>query len=108
MKQQPYKGTINEFVDWISGINSVTGQTIVGVDKDHPISGESIRKLLQKKLKTPFITDVDNVAGCVRFFSSEEAKTIWESYYKGDSPTYDPEICFIQYGPSSNICNNWT
>jgi hypothetical protein len=41
-----YNEKINEFIDWVSGINSVTGNTISGVDQDHPISGKSIRELL--------------------------------------------------------------
>ena len=43
---ETYKGKINEFVDWVTGINSVTGARIIGVDDEHPISGESIRGLL--------------------------------------------------------------
>ena len=89
--KETFKGQINEFVDWTSGVNSVTGNVITGVDEDHPISGKSIRELIQGKLKTPFVTYKDDTAGYIRFFSSEEAKTIWEQYAKADSPLYDPE-----------------
>jgi len=46
MKKIPYRESITEFIDWVSGENSITGNIINGVDSDHPISGESIRKLL--------------------------------------------------------------
>lgn len=88
---ETYKGKINEFVDWVTGVNSVTGQAISGVDSEHPISGQSIRELLQEQIKTPFVTYKDDVAGYIRFFSSETAKTLWENYSKPDSPLYDPE-----------------
>ena len=88
---ETYKGKINEFVDWVTGINSVTGARITGVDDEHPISGESIRGLLQEQLKTPFVTYKDDIAGYIRFFSSETAKTLWENYSKPDSPLYNPE-----------------
>jgi hypothetical protein len=47
---ETYKGKINEFVDWSSGVNSLTGNTVQGVDENHRISGESIRTLLQQHL----------------------------------------------------------
>lgn len=81
---ETYQGKVNEFVDWVSGINTVTGNVIDGVDEDHPISGKSIRELVQKKLKTPFITYKDDKAGYIRFFSSEEAKRIWEGYMQNN------------------------
>jgi hypothetical protein len=40
---ETYKGKINEFVDWVSGQNSLTG----GNDTDNlPVSGAKIRELL--------------------------------------------------------------
>jgi hypothetical protein len=36
---ETYKGEINEFIDWISGINSVTGTKLSGVTEETPISG---------------------------------------------------------------------
>ena len=88
---ETYQGKINEFVDWTSGVNSITGNVISGVDEQHPISGKSIRELVQDKLKTPFITYRDDAGGYIRFFSSEAAKSAWEQYAKTDSPLYDPE-----------------
>jgi hypothetical protein len=41
-----YKGKINEFVDWVSGYNGLTEQTLSGVSSSNPISGESIRNLI--------------------------------------------------------------
>jgi len=43
---ETYQGKINEFVDWVTGINSITGNVVSGVDQDHPISGKSIRELV--------------------------------------------------------------
>lgn len=86
---ETYKGTINEFVDWTSGINELTNIRIQGVDEDHPISGESIRNLIQSHLKTPFCTFRDEKAGQIRFFSSEDAMNRWKAYtnYDGNSET---------------------
>ena len=43
-----YTGAINEFVDWITGINKITGEH---VDTElRQISGKSIRELLQNKI----------------------------------------------------------
>jgi len=39
---ETYKGKINEFVDWVSAIDSLSENKIT----DLPISGESIRKLI--------------------------------------------------------------
>lgn len=77
---ETYKGNINEFVDWTTGVNSATGNKMDEVSSDNPISGKSIRELIQKHLQTPFITEEDDVAGKIRFFSSEEAKNLWKTY----------------------------
>lgn len=72
-----FKQPINEFIDWSSGINSSTGRQTIGVDAEHPISGYSIRNLIQDKLKKPFVTDTDDK---VRFFSSTAALDLWKTY----------------------------
>ena len=74
---ETYKGKINEFVDWTTGVNSITNQTISGVSSSNPISGQSIRELLQEHLKTPFVKYDDPKSGQYIFFSSEEAKNQW-------------------------------
>lgn len=43
---ETYDGEINEFVDWATGINEITGSKIQGVDENTQISGKSIRKLI--------------------------------------------------------------
>lgn len=89
---ETFQGKITEFVDWTSGVNSLTGNIVPGVDANHPISGKSIRELIQDKLKTPFVTYKDDTAGYIRFFSSNDAKEVWESYAKSESATYNPEL----------------
>ena len=68
--EQTYKGKINEFVDWITGDNEITGQNQTDGLK---VSGGSIRDLLHDRLKAPFVMkeDVDN--NLYRMFSSEDA-----------------------------------
>lgn len=43
---QVYDGDINEFVDWTTGVNEVTGSKIGGLGDDAKISGKSIRNLI--------------------------------------------------------------
>ena len=88
---ETYKGEINEFIDWISGINSVTGTKLSGVTEETPISGQSIRNLIQSHIKTPFVTFKDDKGGYIRFFSSEEALNMWKVYSDGTDPLYDQE-----------------
>jgi len=88
---ETYKGKINEFVDWTTGVNSITGNKISGVNESTPISGQSIRELLQDHIKTPFVTFKDDKGGYIRFFSSEEAMNNWKVYSDGENPLYDPE-----------------
>ena len=76
-----YDQKINEFTDWINGVNSLTG----GNDTENlPVSGERIRELIQQKLKTPIFVYHDKEAHLYRIFSSEDAKNIWDS----DRDTY--------------------
>lgn len=67
-----YNGKINEFVDWVSGRNEITG-TSVG-----QVSGGSIRQLLQSKLKEPFFMYEDTSNNKYRMFSSQDAYAIWK------------------------------
>ena len=69
-----YNGDINEFIDWVTGENSFTQQDAT---EGKPVSGEAIRKLLQSKLKTPFVMKEDKVNNRYRMFSSEEAYQLW-------------------------------
>jgi hypothetical protein len=72
-----YTGNINEFVDWVSGYNELTEQTLAGVSESNPISGQSIRNLIQDKLKKPFVYYEDMVNGLYRLFSSNVARDEW-------------------------------
>ena len=62
-----YTGKINEFVNWTSGVNELTNAKISGVDDEHPISGQSIRELIQSHLKAPFCTFKDEKEGQIKF-----------------------------------------
>ena len=70
-----YTGQINEFVDWISGNNSFTGQNDTG---GLQVSGGSIRELIQKKLKEPFYIYEDIQNNKYRMFSSRDAYALWK------------------------------
>ena len=114
--EQTYKGKINEFVDWITGDNEITGQNQTDGLK---VSGGSIRDLLHDRLKSPFVMkeDVDN--NLYRMFSSEDAYQLWlenpsdyadlelfnfarPSDYKLDI-TINSSNRFVRYGDSSNL-----
>lgn len=85
---ETYQGTINEFVDWVSGVDSRTEQSVT---QNLPVSGGSIRQLLQSHLKKPFIKYDDVSGGQYIFFSSEEAKNEWLRLTNSESAYYDPE-----------------
>ena len=70
-----YNGKINEFVDWVSGRNTLTGAAVTG---GLQVSGGSIRDLLQRKLKDPFYMFEDTANNRYRMFSSEDAYAIWK------------------------------
>jgi len=79
-----YNGRINEFVDWISGRNSLTGLSNTG---GLQVSGLSIRDLLQRKLKKPFYMFEDKANNRYRMFSSEDAFSIWK-----ENPTDNQDL----------------
>lgn len=83
-----YKGTINEFVDWLTGTDSFTNRNVSG---GLPVSGASIRQLLQAKLKQPIVIYDDEASGLYRMFSSEVARDRWISLNNPQDPNYDPE-----------------
>lgn len=76
-----YTGKINEFVDWVSGKNELTGSG------NTPISGGSIRDLLQRKLKQPFYMYEDTANNKYRMFSSEDAYAVWK-----ENPTDNQDL----------------
>lgn len=85
---ETYTGKINEFVDWVTGIDSLSE---TNVTNNLPVSGGSIRQLLQDRLKTPFVTYEDKNAGLFRLFSSEDAKQQWINMTNPESVAYDPD-----------------
>lgn len=71
-----YTEKINEFTDWLSGENSLTG----GNDTlNLPVSGARIRELLQEHLKEPIYLWRDTTENLYRVFSSIDAWRIWDS-----------------------------
>jgi hypothetical protein len=69
-----YNEKINEFTDWVSGTNSLTG----GNDTSNKaVSGAKIRELLQERLKRPVFVWHDKDAHLYRIFSSEDSWKIW-------------------------------
>ena len=79
-----YTGKINEFVDWKTGKNSLTGSDATG---GLQVSGGSIRQLLQSKLKTPFYMYEDVANNRYRMFSSEDAYATWK-----ENPTDNQDL----------------
>jgi len=69
-----YTGKINEFVDWVTGVDS---RTETNVTSQLSVSGQSIRQLIQEHLKKPFFKYDDKTGGQYLFFSSEDAKDEW-------------------------------
>lgn len=72
---ETYTGKINEFVDWVTGIDSLSA---ANVTDGKPVSGASIRALVQEKLKTPFYIYEDIAQNKYRMFSSKESYLIWK------------------------------
>lgn len=81
---QTYNGRINEFVDWVSGVSDFTGQSVTN---NLPVSGGSIRRLLQDKLKHPFYMFEDTANNKYRMFSSEDAYVAWK-----ENPTDNQDL----------------
>ena len=70
-----YTGKINEFVDWVTGMSSLTGNSVTdGLQ----VSGGSIRELIQNKLKNPFFMYEDTSNNKYRMFSSQDAFAAWK------------------------------
>lgn len=90
-----YTGKINEFVDWVSGEDTSSQEQSSDIRVSStgglPVSGGSIRELLQTKLKKPFVYYEDPIAGLYRLFSSESTKDKWIRMNTQGSTDYDPE-----------------
>lgn len=70
--KEKYTGTINEFVDFVTGNDTMTGKNVTDM---LPPSGKSIRMLLSEHLRTPFVYYEDIENNLYLLFSSEEAKS---------------------------------
>lgn len=70
MADQIYNNTINEFTDWVTGDNSLTNTNVTGSLK---VSGEQVRKLLQKHLQKPIYMVKDEATAMYQIFSSQDA-----------------------------------
>lgn len=75
-KIKVYTGEIDEFVDWMSGIDELSGANATG---RLPVSGKSIRDLLHNRLKAPIYFYYDENNSLYRLFSSEKAFQTWQS-----------------------------
>lgn len=92
---ETFKNYIDEFVDWVTGEDTseqeFENKTRVSSTGGLPVSGGSIRELLQTRLKNPFVYYEDTKNGLYRLFSSESTKARWIRMNTIDSPDYDPE-----------------
>ena len=92
---ETFNNYIDEFVDWVTGEDTseqeVENKTRVSSTGGLPVSGGSIRELLQTRLKNPFVYYEDTKNGLYRLFSSESTKAKWIRMNTEDSPDYDPE-----------------
>ena len=93
-----YTGEITEYVDWVSGKDSLTDQNVT---EGLPVSGGSIRSLLQKRLKMPFVMYEDKVNNLYRMFSSQNSLDLWLS----DSEQYESLELFNFVRPSDYEIN---
>ena len=92
---ETFNGKINEFVDWVTGedTSSQEAEQEIRVSSTGglPVSGASIRELLQSRLKKPFVYYEDVNAGLFRLFSSEDTKNRWVRMNTEGSTDYDPD-----------------
>lgn len=86
---------IDEFVDWTTGEDTSNKETEqksrVSSTGGLPVSGGSIRELLQTRLKKPFVSYEDVTSGLYRMFSSESTRDKWIRMNTPGSPDYDPD-----------------
>jgi hypothetical protein len=79
MAKKLYTDSISEFIDWISGQDSLTNMEAINTNET-PISGQSIRNLIQEHLKKPFYVyeDKENKKGPRKLlFSSQISYRKW-------------------------------
>lgn len=92
---ETFNNYIDEFVDWVTGEDTSNEESVqktrVSSTGGLPVSGGSIRELLQTKLKKPFVYYEDTIAGLYRLFSSESTRDKWIRMNTIGSPDYDPD-----------------
>lgn len=71
-----YNQEINEFVNWVTGHDSITNSNVTN---NLPVSGEQIRNLLSNRLQNPFYLYLDTTDSLYKIFSSKEAFEIWKT-----------------------------
>jgi len=64
---------INEFIDWISGVHSITNRNA----RNTTIGGGAIRNVIQEHLRKPFVVVKDTKKNVKRLFSSQDAYNTW-------------------------------
>ena len=94
-KKELYQGTITEFVDWISGVNSRTSKNVTGGLQP---SGTSIGNLLQDHLKKPFVVSEDKINGFYLMFSSKEALEMYNQ-----NPEENLDLIMFKFTRPSDI-----
>lgn len=92
---QTFNNYIDEFVDWVTGEDTSSNETEqkqrASSTGGLPVSGGSIRELLQTRLKKPFVYYEDVQNGLYRLFSSEATRDKWIRMNNPEGSEYDPE-----------------
>lgn len=97
-----YDGLIDEFTDWATCRNELTGVSVSG--SDLPASGAAIRQVLRKHLKKPFTTYEDINDNKIYFFSSDEARRLWLAHrYEDNNEAYQDLILYSMTKPSDYV-----
>lgn len=97
-----FEDEIDEFTDWLTCRNDLTGVSVSGTDM--PASGGSIRQLIRKLLKRPFVTYLDKDDNKIKFFSSERARDLWLAHKNEDNnEKYLDLVIFEMTKPSDYV-----
>lgn len=97
-----YDEQIDEFTDWLTCRNELTGVSVSG--EDMPASGASIRQVIREHIKRPFITYEDITDNKIYFFSSNRAKDLWLAHrYEDNNEMYQDLILYSMTKPSDYI-----
>ena len=92
---ETFNNYIDEYVDWVTGEDTSEleeeQKTRVSSTGGLPVSGGSIRELIQSRLKKPFVYYEDTVEGLYRLFSSEATRDKWIRMNTIGSADYNPD-----------------